>query len=140
VVQRLLMRVDYALYGPAGREPPQAGDGRRTPLVTMDAAFADMPDVAWLTRHLPHAHVAMRSNNRGAQAALCAAGSGWAVLPCLLGDRTPGLVRADLGEAPPGRDMFVGYHRDLRRLARLRRLLDFVVAKLSTSAAPGLQS
>jgi len=131
VVQRKLMQVDYALYGPAGAEPPRAGDGFGTPLVTMDLAFSTMPDVRWLQRMLPRAHVAMRSNNRGVQATLCAAGSGWAVLPCLLGDRTTGLVRADMGEAPPGREMFVGYHKDLRRLGRLRKLLDHVVAELA---------
>ena len=31
---------------------------------------------------------------------------------------------------PPGRDVWVGYHRDLRRLTRLRALLDFVLAEL----------
>jgi len=37
-----------------------------------------------------------------------------------------------LGESPPGRDVWVGYHRDLRRLARLRALLDLTIARLAT--------
>jgi hypothetical protein len=37
----------------------------------------------------------------------------------------------DIGESPPGLDTFVGYHRDLRRLSRLRALLDLFVQRLA---------
>src|SRR6185436_17470073 len=132
IVQRRLMRVHYALYGARHLDKPVVGDGKGTALVTMDAAFSTMPDVRWLQRLLPNAQVAMRSNNRGVQAALCAAGRGWAVLPTQLGDATPGLVKVDLGEAPPSREVWVGFHKDLRRLLRLRRLLEFTVETLNT--------
>lgn len=135
VVQRRLMRMDYGLYGAAGLPVPKAGDGKDTPLITMDTAFDDMPDVQWLRRKLPQAQVVMRSNNREVQASLCVEGSGWAVLPTALGDKLPGVVKADLGEAPPHREMFVGYHRDLRRLVRLRRLLEHVAAALQPAPA-----
>jgi len=125
VVQRRLTHVPYALYAVAGTTEP--GDGTGCALVTMDTAFEAMPDVAWLARALPRARVAFRSNNREAQARACAAGAGFAVLPRPLGDAEPGLQRIDLGEAPPGRDVWVGFHRDLRRLARLRALLDAMV-------------
>jgi DNA-binding transcriptional LysR family regulator len=131
VVSRRLMHIPYALYGPVGARPPAPGDGAGTRLVTMDAAFADMPDAKWLRRALPNAAVALRSNNREVQARLCAEGAGLAVLPRPLGDRTPGIAAIDLGEPPPGRDTFVGYHRDLRRLARLRALLDFLIERLA---------
>ena len=138
IVQRRLMTIDYALYGARGLGRPRAGDGSGVSLITMDTAFGDLPDVQWLQRMLPRAQVAMRSNNREVQAALCAAGAGWTVLPIALGERVPGLVRADLGEPPPSRAMYVGYHQDLRRLVRLRRLLEYVVAELApaTGDAP----
>ncbi|WP_394411232.1 LysR family transcriptional regulator [Roseateles sp. BYS78W] len=137
VVQRRLMTLQYALYGAPGLPTPNWGHGTGLNLVTMDTAFGQMPDVQWLQRVLPHAQVAMRSNNRTVQAALCAAGCGWAVLPRLLGDRHPGLVRADFdADPPPGRDVFVGYHRDLRRLGRLQRLLAHVVAELVPVTMP----
>jgi DNA-binding transcriptional LysR family regulator len=75
--------------------------------------------------------VAFRSNNREVQAQLCARGGGLAVLPRPLGDSTPGIVALDLGETPPGRDTFVGYHRDLRRLRRMRELLELVIERLA---------
>lgn len=41
------------------------------------------------------------------------------------------VVALDIGEKPPGRDTSVGYHRDLRRLASLRALLDLVIDRLA---------
>ena len=130
VIQRKLMHMDYALYGRIDLVAPVAGEGDGHALISMDSAFGALPDVEWVKRMLPKARIAFTSNNRGAQARMCAEGGGFAVLPCPLGDATPGLRRIDLGEAPPGRDVWLGYHRDLRRLARLRALLDVVLETL----------
>jgi DNA-binding transcriptional LysR family regulator len=135
LVSRRLMHIGYAVYVKRGMAHPEAGDGEGCPLVLMDTAFGGMPDVAWIQRLLPRAHVAGRSNNREVQARLCALGTGAAVLPRPLGDSVPDLERVDLGEAPPGRDTWLGYHRDLRRQARLRALLDLVVERLGTPSA-----
>lgn len=97
----------------------------------MDAAFAEMPDAVWLRRVFPNATVAFRSNNREVQAQLCAKGAGVAVLPRPLGDVTPGIEAVSLPEEPPTRNTYVGYHRDLRRLRRLRALLDLMVERIA---------
>ena len=131
VVSRRLLHIDYGAYSKVGLPRPRPGDGAGTQLITMDTAFGGMPDAVWLKRILPNAQIALRSNNRDVQARLCAEGSGIAVLPRPLGDKLGGVERVDLGEAPPGRDTWVGYHRDLRRLARLRALLDLVIEKLA---------
>jgi hypothetical protein len=49
-----------------------------------------------------------------------------------LGEATPGIVPFDIGEAPPGCDTFVDYHRYLRRLSRMRALLDLVIDRPAT--------
>jgi DNA-binding transcriptional LysR family regulator len=131
VISRRLMHIPYGVYLKSDIEPPRRGEGAGTPLVTMDTNFADMPDAVWLRKMLPHAHVVSRSNRREVQARMCASGAGVAVLPRPLGDTLAGVTRIDLGEQPPGRDTFVGYHRDLKRLARLRALLDLVIERLS---------
>jgi DNA-binding transcriptional LysR family regulator len=131
VISRRLLHITYAVYGKEGTPAPQRGDGSGVRLVTMDTAFSEMPDARWLRGVLPNATVAFRSNNREVQAGLCRKGAGLAVLPRPLGDATPGVVPLDLGEAPPGRNTFVGYHRDLKRLARLRALLDLVIERLA---------
>jgi DNA-binding transcriptional LysR family regulator len=131
VISRRLMHIPYALYGTRAPKGASLGDGTGVRLITMDTAFAGMPDSQWVQRALPKARIAFRSNNREVQAQLCAAGVGLAVLPRPLGDVTPGITALDIGEAPPGRDTFVGYHRDLRRLPRMRALLDLIVARLA---------
>jgi len=130
VVQRKLMHVPYGVYAATGTKAPPKGQGKGVPLVTMDTAFGGLPDVPWLQRMLPGAHIAFRSNSREAQARMCAAGAGLAVLPRPLAEAIPGLKALNLGEAPPGRDVWVGYHRDLRRLARLKALLAVAVEVL----------
>jgi DNA-binding transcriptional LysR family regulator len=130
VVQRKLMRLEYALYAAPHLKAPEAGDGTACSLITMDAAFADIPDAKWLRKLLPNAQVGFASNSREAQAIQCIAGAGVAVLPRLLADGIPAIRQLDLGESPPGRDVYVGYHRDLRHLGRLRAFLDFVFARL----------
>ena len=131
VVARRLTHIRYAAYLKKGIATPEAGSGAGTDLITMDTAFGGMPDAAWLSRVLPKARIAMRSNSRDVQARLCALGRGVAVLPRPLGDAIPAIARIGLGEDPPGRDTFVGYHRDLRRLARLRAFLDLVIERIA---------
>ncbi len=132
VVSRRLVQISYALYAPSEAAITLTNDGAGMRAITMDTAFAEMPDALWLKRVLPKAQVVMRSNSRLVQAEFCRQGSGLAVLPRPLGDRIPGIVPIDMGEAPPGRDTYVGYHRDLRRLSRLRALLDLVIERLAT--------
>lgn len=131
VISRRLVRIPYALYGTKGTRTPSAGDGEGYRLVTMDSAFAEMPDALWLKRMLPKSTIAFRSNNREAQARLCQLGAGLAVLPCPLANNLGNLRKLELGESPPSRDTYVGYHRDLRRMLRLRVFLDHIIEKLA---------
>jgi len=131
VVSRKLLRMPYGVYTKSDYPCPVVGGGSGASLLVMNVAFGGMPEVAWLQRMLPHARVAFRSNARAVQAGMCARGAGVAVLPRPLGDAIDALQRIDLGEEPPVRDVWIGYHRDMRRLARLRALLDMVVARLA---------
>ena len=131
VVQRRLTTVPYGLYAAQGRARPLARDGRGCALITLDAAYRDFPDARWLRQTLPKAHVAFTSNSREAQARMCVEGVGLAVLPRPLGDAVAGLRLVKTPAPPPGRDVWVGFHRDLRRLRRLRALVDLCVERLA---------
>lgn len=127
VISRKLMTVHYGLYA-ADKLPGLAFDGADdVPLILMDEAFGSMPDVAWLRELCPNASIALRSNNRDVQARLCHYGAGLAVLPRPLGDSLAGLKRLDPPTQPPSRQTWLGYHRDLRRLPRLRAFLNAVI-------------
>lgn len=129
VIARRLVTIPYGLYGRDEASRGPIGDGEGLSLVVMDTAFGGMPDVAWITRRLPRARIAARSNSREVQAQLCALGTGLAVLPRPVGDAVPAIRRIDLDEDPPSRTQWLGYHRDLRRLPRLRALVDLLAAR-----------
>lgn len=135
IVQRRLMTMPYGLYTSAALpfEPGPAGAGCR--LILMNTAQAHYPDVLWAQRMLPAARTVFTSSSRTVQAQMCARGLGVAVLPRLLGDQLPALARVDLGEAPPSRDIWMGYHQDMRRLDRLRALAELASEMLGSQDA-----
>lgn len=133
VISRKLMTVTYGLYAAADMPDPVYDGSDNTPLITMDEAFGSMPDVAWLERLFPTAPIATRSNNRDVQARLCLGGAGLAVLPLSLGENLNGLRRLVPPTSPPSRETWLGYHRDLRRLPRLRAFLDAVIQGVGTA-------
>ena len=135
VVSRKLLHMPHRAYIATGATHPVAGDGAGHRLITMNSAFSGLPDDGWLQKTLPNAVVAFRSNDRDAQAAMCALGVGIAVLPVPLGQRTQGIEPLRFTAEPPGRDTWLGYHRDLRRLARLRALVELIVLRLSDVVA-----
>lgn len=124
IVQRRLATLPYGLYTGAAVAFAPAPGGAGLGVITMDTAQAHYPDVAWLRQKYPLATTVFTSSSRTVQAQMCALGLGVAVLPCALGDQLPALRRLDVGEAPPGRDIWMGYHQDMRRMDRLRALAD----------------
>jgi DNA-binding transcriptional LysR family regulator len=131
IVQRRLTVVRYGLYAAQAYLDAhawrQSGDGEGQRLIAMDEALGQLADVEWLRRLWPKAGFALRSNSREVQAQACVRGAGVAVLPRVLGDALP-LVALDVDEPPPDRAVWLGYHRDLKRLARLRALVDHLTA------------
>jgi DNA-binding transcriptional LysR family regulator len=126
IIQRRLTTITYGLYASQTYlDAHSAGENDR--LIAMDEALGQLADVDWMRRHWPKASFALRSNSREAQARACVQGAGLAVLPRVIGDALP-LVMLKVDEAPPGRDVWLGYHCDLKRLARLRALVDHLVA------------
>lgn len=124
IVQRRVMSVPYALYGTSENVQVVKHDPGAVGLILMNTAQSHFPDVAWLLDGFPTSRRVFTSTSRGVQAQMCAQGMGIAVLPRPLGDATPGLHRIDMQSPPPNRDIWVGYHRDLRHMDRLRAMLD----------------
>lgn len=75
----------------------------------------------------------IRSSSIIAQSELVAAGAGYGVLPCFIGDAVPALRRLMPGEVAITRTFWLVTHRDARRIARVEafiRWLDGAVADL----------
>jgi DNA-binding transcriptional LysR family regulator len=126
IVQRRLTRLPYGAYVAADAPEPVYGDGAGFSLITHDTSTGQFPDIAWLRESFPNARAVLRSNNRNVQGRMCAQGIGIAVLPQPVGDRMADLRRLTLPTEPPPRDIWMGYHRDLQRLHRLRAFINTV--------------
>ncbi len=131
IVQRKLIEMPDGVYVARDRPDPKPGDGQGFSLITMDTSSGSFPDIGWLKALFPNAPVALRCNNRNSQALMCAKGVGIAVLPRPVGDQIALLRRLDLPQAPPTRGIWMGYHRDNRRLGRLRAFVDLAVELLA---------
>lgn len=134
IVQRRLMRISYGLYGSTETVCALQNDPASVRLILMNTAQSHFPDVAWLLDQFPASQRVFTSTSRGVQAQMCLRGMGVAVLPRPLGDAVAGLQRIDMPNHPPGRDIWVGYHQDLRHMDRLRAMLD--IADMMLSDAP----
>ena len=124
IVQRRFLRMPYGLYGSAETALAMQEDTAAVGLILMNSAQSHFPDVAWLLDRLPGSQRAFTSTSRTVQAQMCRRGLGVAVLPRPLGDATAVLQLIESFGSPPSRDIWVGYHQDLRHMDRLRALLD----------------
>lgn len=133
VVQRRLIRLPYGAYIASDAPEPIFGDGTGFRLITHDTSTGQFPDIAWLKESFPNARPVFRSNNRNVQGRMCSQGIGIAVLPQVVGNQMAGLRRLNLPAEPPKRDIWMGYHRDLKRLHRLRAFIDTVTSHLANA-------
>lgn len=137
IVQRRLMHIPYGLYGAPEIARALQDDPSGVGLILMNTGQSHFPDVAWLLDRFPLSRRVFTSTSRTVQAQMCLRGLGLAVLPRPLGDAVAGLQRIALADQPPGRDVWVGYHHDLRHMDRLRAMLDIADAMLANPAVAG---
>jgi DNA-binding transcriptional LysR family regulator len=129
LVTRRLGRVAYAIYGHADLAASAARDKlRRMPWVGFDDDHSYMPGQSWVLELLEGARPAMRVNNWLVLHDAVRAGAGLAVLPCYLGDVDTSLRRIGPVLKDVWADQWLLVHRDLRELARVRRVMDALVA------------
>lgn len=134
IVQRRLMRMSYGVYASAATAQALQDNPASVGVILMNTAQSHFPDVAWVLERFPRCRRAFTSTNRSVQAQMCLRGVGIAVLPRPLGDAVSGLQRLDTPDQPPTRDIWVGYHQDLRHMDRLRAMLNIADMMLSDSA------
>ncbi len=92
--------------------------------IGFDAAMAAVPVAAWIRRHVPASDMAVTVGSVTAAADAAEADWGRAVLPDYLG-RARALVAAGEPVAALASELWLLYHPDLRRNARVRALTEF---------------
>jgi len=95
------------------------------------------PELRYLAEVDERLEPAIRSSSITAQARLIASGAGCGILPCFLGDVTPGLVRVLAREVAIERSFWLVVHRDMRRVARIEAFITWLREEVA-SAQPSL--
>jgi DNA-binding transcriptional LysR family regulator len=140
VYQRRIGHVAFAIYASstylARHGPPDFA--RRAADHTIIAMADDVGDVAreWMAIHARQARVVVRTNGREQMATLAAAGIGLACLPHLVGDATVGLARVTSPPLPV-RPLWLGVHRDMRDVPRVRATIAALAAEVPALAPLG---
>lgn len=113
--------------------PENLADMTRYPIVTSvdrEGGFN-----GWLTENLPNAEIAHRLNSLSSIITSVRSGIGAAILPCLMGDDTRGLVRL----LPPISELttpgWMVTTDEARRQPHIRAVIDFVVEQIQLSIA-----
>lgn len=133
---RKLGQVGYGLYASRDyldrRGKPSAGfEGQL--LIDWPVDYTVIAQVPWLRKIAAAATVVLRSNSAMTRRAAAASGAGIALLPCILADLDPALVRVE-SEAPPKQDLWLVTHRDLARVPRIRVTLEYLAETAKRSA------
>lgn len=85
----------------------------------------------WFAARVPPSKLVLSVNSVASVATSIQSGIGLGMLPCFLGDQTPGLKRAGDLVRDASSALWVLTHADLRRSVRTRAFLDFVGAELA---------
>lgn len=129
-VARRVGRLVYAAYAPAG------ANGARLPWIGYEDGMADLPPArraADLAARDGRPLAAMRVNDGGGVLQAVLAGLGRGLLPCLVGDAEPGLTRLDDPDAGFERELWLLIHPELRRLPRVRAVVEWLEAVLAAA-------
>jgi len=132
LVVKRLAEVDLSLYASrgylasAGRppRPERSLSGHRVILFAASRAFAVEND--WLEARLSGAQIVMRSDSVSSIMSAVVSDLGIALLPRVVADAEPRLIRIATKGAPEPRVIWQAVHRDLARAPRVRVLLDFL--------------
>lgn len=108
-------------------------------LIAMSEYMTRIPEATWLPSVTRAARVVARTNGRIPMLTLVEAGVGFACLPTFLAQAAPKLRRLPLDTDHLTRELFLGVHRDVRRVTRVRATAAFLkrsLQALSSSFAP----
>jgi DNA-binding transcriptional LysR family regulator len=114
--------------------PASPEDMRGHDIIAFDPTLAATPGGLWLDAHASGANVVMRCNSIVAALNATIVGMGLTVIPCFLGDPERELERVT-DRVLGGRDVFLVVHPDLAKVARVRAVMDFIVAAFETDVA-----
>ncbi|RPE79704.1 LysR family transcriptional regulator [Vulcaniibacterium tengchongense] len=139
LVVRTLGEAGYGLYATGDylerHGPPDFAAGcRGQAIATLYENAAHVPARRWLQALAPNARVVLHSNEVQALFAPVEAGVAMAALPRVVADRNPRLLRVAAPLPEPSQPIRIGFHAGLRKVPRIRALIDFAAAEFEARA------
>ena len=131
LVIRRLGTIAFGVYAVPGQA--ERGMAAASNWLAYDREMMDLPEMRWLQVHVDPARIVFRSNSVDALARAAESGVGHAVLPVVIAARHDGLVR--LPATLPVREIWLATPRELRDVARVRVVADWLVACFARDAA-----
>lgn len=143
LVGRRICAMPWARYAPAcAQQQSSLQTGNASAVLKADDAapaaagwigFGDKLAVIranrWLAAHTLDKNIVLRCDNLLAVASAIATGIGCSILPCFIGDRTPGIVR--FGDPLDfGYSLWLLTHADLRNAVRVRAFMDHAAREM----------
>lgn len=128
---RKLADCGHALYESADRAAARHGDGC---WVAYQDDLAHTPEMRWLERHREGGRIRFRSNSPQGLAGAIAGGAGRGILPCFVGDASPGLRRIGGREPLLERPLWMLSHREARRQAGVAAVAQWLLACFEADA------
>lgn len=125
----------WALYAAEGYlaehdAPASAADLAGRDIIAFDETMAGVPGAIWLRNHAADAHIMLRGNSIMSVLNAAIIGMGIAALPCFLAEGEPTLRRIS-PEVIGSRELWLVFHPDAARVARVRLVIDFVAEMIA---------
>jgi DNA-binding transcriptional LysR family regulator len=140
LVIRRLGELANGLYASRGylarRRRPQGRDLSGHDVIEYDETYLGKKEMAWLQQRGQGGRCALRVKGSHGVAAAIQADMGIGSLPCWMGDGLEGVERV-LPAETYAEELWMILHRDLRHVARIRAVVDFLASELR-QAAPRL--
>ncbi len=124
---RRIGTVAYAVYRAAGDATPDP------PWIAYEEALEHLPQARWIHRAMGGSQPALCVNDAEGLLAAVRAGVGRSVLPCFVAEADSALVREGGPEPVAERELWLVVHRDLRPLASVSAVLDWIVATVRSA-------
>lgn len=134
-VARRIGLMPFALY--ANPAYPALATPQYWRFIAYDERFADMPQQQWLLAIAKERPIGCELSDIGSHLIAARSGAGVAGLPCFLGDAYSDLVKLEHCGPSFSREIWLVTHRDLKRSAIVRAVMDYLVTCFMDGSAGG---
>ena len=131
IVTRQLARMELGIYASRaylkqhGR-PTTEADLLTHQIIAYADELAGLNENLWLLSRSRSEHIVLQSDSTTSRLRATQAGLGLSIQPCMIVSAYPKLVRL-LKQVPlPAHQIWIAYHKDLRRIARIRVVIEFL--------------